>query len=256
MRNVELVEFPKEQYKDVTQMSQYIRVSFAFVNEKYEEIMQRVKCKDFMNVPNWQRKTGIISRVYGWIYNFKKDPYDVNVTRISFDFEEPNQRDNFIKNIIHLNEIENKYNITPTEILLTQNPNVIIVEGDKVWQSNCWKMSMYMMYLRRMGHENFNAPVTNSYDASYKQQFDNKKETEHNMMSYIHSDIAETVERKYNISTAHSGSGAMTILYNRNLVDKHGNILEKYAGLLSEDQLIITRLVTIPNPDFVMKEAA
>lgn len=253
MHKVELVEFPKADYRPVTQLGQYIGASFAFVNEKYEEIMQRVMCKDFMNVPNWQRKTGKDVFVYGWRYDFKTTPYDVNTTRISFEFKEQTHADNFVRNIrLHLNKIEEKYGIKPTVVLNTQHDNVKVIEGDTVWQSNCWKVSTYMMYLRRCGHNNFLKPHANSSDHSFKERLDSIKNSEHNILTNIHNDY-DSLEANYSASSAHSGSGLMSMLGYARFVDWETlEIPKQYREAMGMDKRIIdwVKIFTHVNPDF------
>lgn len=251
MRNVSIVEFPKEKYKPVTQLSHYITCEFAFVNEKYEEIMQRVTCKDFMNVPNWAMKTGNVDRVYGWTYNFKETPYDLNVTRISFYFPNNSQRANFIKNIGYLNEIEKEYEIGLTEILSTQDEEVLIVEGDKVWQSNCWKMSMYMMYLRRIAHTNPAKPYSTSSDHNTMQYFKNHKNCDKNLMTYIHESFDE-FQNEFSVSAAHSSSGGISMASYQEYItykEEHKN-MSAWSRRAME-------MCNVPNPNFKqLKEAA
>lgn len=256
MRKIELNIFPKENYVHVTQVGQFIDVGFAFVDKDYSQIMQDVKCKDFMNVPNWQRKTGEVRAVYGWTYDFKKTPYDVDTTRISMHFSNKVNAENFAKNITHLNEIEVKYNITPTEMIATQDPKIYVVEGDTVWQSNCWKMSMYMMYLRRMAHKDFTKPDPCSSDHSFMTSFNNSRNAEHNMLTNIHNNY-DHIETLYGLGTAHSSSGAMNILNMARYIDKNtGKVLKEYAKYMTTGQMELSNIVGSPNPDFKMKEAA
>lgn len=258
MRKVTLNLFPQEKYVEVTQIRQFINVTFAYVDKEYTQIMQDVRCKDFMNVPIWQRKSGKSELIYMWRYNFKDTPYDVDTTRISLRFAKDGDRNNFVNNIKYLNDIEIKYGITPTEVLETQDISIVVVEGDKVWQSNCWKMSMYMMYLRRIAHKNPNEPHENSSDYEFLNYFNNHAPimAEHNMMTNIHVDC-DYMEEEYSGYTAHSSSGPMNFLSTLRYVNKSTSELrEDCSRLFSTQQKHMCELVRIPNANFQLKEAA
>lgn len=204
-----------------------------------------------MNVPNWAMKTGRVDTVYGWTYDFEEAPYDLEVTRISFKFPDTTQRDNFIKNIGYLNDIEKEYGIGLTEILSTQNEKVLVIEGDKVWQSNCWKMSMYMMYLRRIAHDNPAKPIFDSSDASAIRFFKHNGNCDKILMTYIHESFDE-YQNEWLVNQAHSSSGGRSMGEYRSYLNA-----EDAHTYLEPWQLRACQMVNVVNPNFKqLKEAA
>lgn len=212
MNKVELTlyEAREEFGQMLCESSQEMEIRFAYVNSKYEQVTRNFRCKDYMNVPPFVMKNPSHSgnRVYGLSYSSVKHPIDMDVTRISIWFKDKNNVPNFIKNMAELNKIEEYYKIPLTKLLTTQHDDIVVIEGDKAWQSNCWKMSMYTMYLRRMGWMNFSKPGGTDY--SYARNLNNNKGIEDAFLSLINTEFTEDFR---GVGGAHSSSGINTIMH-------------------------------------------
>jgi hypothetical protein len=143
----------------------------------------------------------------------------LDVTRFSLRFPNPETRDNFIKNFSFLTDKEKAYGIPESKLYTTDDPATFIIEGDKVWQSNVWKISIYTFYIKLMGYKDVTKP--SHPESAYLSKYG---PLEDKFLSKINLDVDDTLE---DIDMAHNYSGFYSVITypQYNMVAKY--ILEK-----------------------------
>lgn len=201
---VPLTLFEKPQYNPLSEIFQSIDIKFAYVDKRGYQVHLPCKCRDFLGDMIWSRKTGKDVAIYGMRYSFSKSPYDEEVTRLSLRFPDQQTYDNFKRNFSFLTDKEKQYNIPESKLYLSSEKELII-EGDKVWQSNVWKLSIYTFYIKLMGYHNPEQPEQpeHGYWVKYK-------DLENKFLSNIWLDIDDT---HTDLDMAHNYSGFYTAIY-------------------------------------------
>lgn len=208
MKTVELVVMKGSTPSEIFQS---IDAKIAFVNKKYEQMSLGVKCRDFLGDCIWSQKTGKIASIYGFSYSYKKTPYDLTKTCLSIKTPNDKEYNSILNNIGVLNSLEKEYGIKQTKILLTQEKNTLVLEGDKLWQSNVWKISLYSFLLKLLCYDLTHGLVASKYsspeDSYAKTLFE--KDNLHLLMSNLHM-MDEVVHKE--IGMAHNYSGFISVL--------------------------------------------
>jgi hypothetical protein len=147
--SIKLKTYTGEQ--NLCEIFQSIDVKFAFVNSNYEEVSKPAKCRDFLGDCIWSYKTKKNVQIYGFNYSYKDSPYDLETLRLSLTFPDFDTMKIFKsrwKEIISKKEKKALGLTRKTEVLETDQKLTLIVEADKLWQSNTWKLSLYTFYLK------------------------------------------------------------------------------------------------------------
>ena len=141
-------------FSELNEVPSTVRVKFAFVGEKNNQLHQETYCRDIMTSVLW----GIYNKEEvdqsRFVYNFEDNPLDNTCTRISLHYTDMStikvKRSilHLKKNIKRLNMLEISFGIKPTSLYKTQNTSTLVVEGDKRWQETNWKISLYTYLLR------------------------------------------------------------------------------------------------------------
>lgn len=191
----------------LAEIFQSMDIKFAYVNDKYQRVHQPCKCRDFLGDMIWSRKKGQAIQIYGLSYNFAEHPYDTEVTRFALNFPSSQSAENFKKNIGYIHAREKKYNVpTISKILDTTTPNVLIIESDKVWQSDGWKLSLYTFYIKLMSYDDVANPK--SPESRYLKALTPEKE--HQFLSHLFSDFPDSLHNELYYS--HNYCGFFTAL--------------------------------------------
>jgi|SRR5687768_8127827 len=194
----------KNEY-ELNEIFQSVAIQFAFVDDKYEQIHQPGKCRDFLGDIPWSRYTGKKVSIYGLQYDYSKNPYNTELVRLSLKFPNKGTQENFIKHFSYLTDRERAYNIPESKWFYTDQENTLIVEGDKCWQGCTWKISLYTFYLKVMSYddvENLQRP-----ELSYKEKL--TPEAESKLLADVTSDFNPMAEH---LSTNHNSSGFVSTL--------------------------------------------
>lgn len=188
-----------EDIERLTEIFQSLDIKFAFVNDKYEQIHQPCKCRDFLGDLMWSRVHKKPVSIYGMKYDYAKNPYDLETTRLSLKFPSIAKKNNFIKNFGYLTEREKAYNIPLSILLETDQDNTLIIEGNKEWQTAVWKLSLYTFYMKVMAYDN--VENLDSPECDYKEKLTDELESKFlsNILSPINP-IEENLDNNHNFS--------------------------------------------------------
>lgn len=186
----------------LAEIFQSMDIKFAFVNADYQRVHQPCKCRDFLSDMLWSRKKAEPIQIYGLTYNYAEHPYDTEVTRFALNFPTQEAADNFKKNISYLHEREEKYKVASlSKILDTDTSNVLIIESDKVWQSDGWKLSLYTFYIKLMSYYDVTRPK--SPEERYLRALTPEKE--HQFLSHLHTDFPDSLHNELYYSHNYCG---------------------------------------------------
>ena len=198
----------------LTEIFQSVDIKFALVNNKYEQVHQPCKCRDFLGDLMFSRKWGIEVSIYGMKYDYAKSPYDTEVTRISLKFPDKNAKTNFINNFTYLTSREQVYNIPVSVLLETDQENTLIVEGDKNWQEAVWKLSLYTFYMKVMSYKD--TSKLNKPEDKYKESLTDDLEAK-----FLSNILKTTDYIDRALSTNHNAAGFVTCIHVRTNYDTH-----------------------------------
>lgn len=194
------------QNSDLTEIFQSVVIKLAHVNSNYEQVHQPGKCRDFLGDMMWSRYWKKPVYIYGLRYDFSKNPYDTEVTRLSLEF--PNQvcLQNFLKNIGYLHNREDLAGVSRSVVLETQHDQILVIEGDKAWQGCVWKLSLYTYYIKLMSYDDPNKPL--APENRYKEELTSSIEEVYlNNIKSDYNPIAKELQDNHNssgfVSVAH-----------------------------------------------------
>lgn len=138
---------PKEYLNEIFQS---LDIKFSFVNKDLEEITTKAKCRDFLIdvlLSNFYNKP---VDIYGFKYDFKKDPYDLDTLSLLLTFPSVACKNIFLSRVKELNIIEKSIGVSTSVIYKVKGySNQLVIEADKLWQSAPYKISLYTFYIKR-----------------------------------------------------------------------------------------------------------
>lgn len=191
----------------LTEIFQSVDIKFAHVNDKYEQVHQPCKCRDFLGDMMYSRTREKPIHIYGMHYDYTENPYDNETTRLSLKFPSKDQRENFINNFVYLTSREEAHGIPKSIILDTDQENTLIIEGHKDWQSAVWKLSLYTFYMKVMSYQHTNE--LKSPEQQYREGLTDSMEAL--FLKNIQNDKVNEIEKS--LESNHNSSGFYTMIY-------------------------------------------
>jgi len=204
----------------LSEISQSMNIKFAFVTKiddnNYKQVMTEVKCRDFLGDLLYSREHSKPASIYGFNYDYKESPYDDDKLRLSLKFPVPAALEFFkgnyegnIRYAEHLSKVE------PSIIIETNIPNTVIIEADKAWQSEVWKLSLFTFYLKLISYQDLNniKQPELSYYTTLK-----KSNKEDFLLSLINKDNKDKINIE--IGCAHNDSGFISLINNRHYLSR------------------------------------
>jgi len=139
----------------LSEIFQSLDIKFSFINKDLEEITAPAKCRDFLCDVVYSRLENTPVQVYGFKYDFAKNPYDVDTLRLKVTFPSKLSKVTFTKNIKKLHDDERSAKVGQlTKVFDIKNDNLsILIEADKIWQETPWKLSLYSFYIKRYSYK-------------------------------------------------------------------------------------------------------
>jgi hypothetical protein len=195
----------------LAEMFQSISVKFAYVvKEKdtyntYRQIHTPVACRDFLGDCIGSRKKKKIVNIYNFNYSFKNTPFDTKILRLSITFPDNNIQTTFMSKAKDLNLFPGM----KLYLFSTNHKDTIILETDKIWQSNVWKISLFTFYLKLCCYENIKD--LKEPEKSYYNQF--TPDVEALLLSHIKTRKEPLPD---SIHETHNWSGWVSIMRNKN----------------------------------------
>lgn len=149
-----MVKLKKIPVPHLSEIFQSLDIKFAFVNAEYSQVSVPAKCRDFLGDCLWSRHQERSVSIYGFNYDYRTDPYDTKVLRISLTFPDLDSIANFTHNFDMLEEKEIKAGIKkPSKYIeVEEDPLTLVIEASKHWQSAIWKLSLYTFYLKLLAY--------------------------------------------------------------------------------------------------------
>jgi len=203
-------------------MPQTQSLRYSFVNKisdtKYEQLHKLFLCRDYFcdciygNIHNKK------IQIYGFTWDAPHQKLDSNKTRILIVGKEV---ENLINNIDRLNTIEAVNGFSLTQIIPILK-NKIIIEGDPIWMSNTFMISLYSFLFRIMSYElltdNWIKEVMNncSVDSNYLNRIGKNK------FSKLLTLLSEIPDSSF------------TITGFSNIVDTDINYIHNYSGIMGK----------------------
>jgi hypothetical protein len=157
MTQVTLV--PYEDNLKLAEIFQSLDIKFAFVtgnSPEFKQITMPAKCRDFLGDCIFSRVKNRAVGIWGFNYNYKKNPYDLDAVKLSLKFPEGKEAINIFKEKAEafLHEKEKQAGITQlTKVYETNDKKTLVVVGDKSWQDSPWRLSLYTFYLKVASYE-------------------------------------------------------------------------------------------------------
>lgn len=143
-----------------------IGFGFAFLNDKLETVQPFSPCKDYLNEVVYSEKVNKKSSAYGLTY----EPQSIfkNNIRLAFKVLNNSNSTNDLNETLRsklnidyksiqklLNRLENHFNI-PLSTIHKANDDIYVLELDKWWVEDTWRISAYSMLVRNaLGYKRF-----------------------------------------------------------------------------------------------------
>lgn len=189
----------------LNEIHQDMNLRFAILDRNYQQLNLPAKCRDFLGDFIWSRITGNPVKIYGMQYSFKETPYDIETTRFSLSFPNDVSFINFKENFHIFTEMEREYSIPESKLLTCTVKKMLVIESDKVWQSACWKLSLYTFLLRLLCYKEGEA--LGSPDYSYNSTL--TKSRKHNLMTNIFNEEDDCLPDLHN---NHNYTGFISVI--------------------------------------------
>lgn len=203
----------------LSEIFQSLDMKFSFVNRN-KQVSMPAKCRDFLGDCIWSRVQEEPVNIYGFQYDYKKTPYMLSKTKLSIKFPNKATKANFMSHLEYLHEKEKKAKVTLTNIIETDDKDVVVVEGSKHWQEHPWKLSLYTFYLKVMS-----MPDTNNISIRpEKGYWKNIQPKEDLLLSLVKKTQDYTWSN--DIYSQHNNTGVISML------NKYNNILSGYGVYL------------------------
>ena len=165
---------PFEDIVFLCEIFQSLDIKFSILNDKLEELIPKAKCRDFLGDCSWSRLTGNKVKLYGIEYSFNDKPYDTETLRLTLKFPNETTRETFLKNIDFVHTKERKAGTSLTQVFETQEKDTLMIEADKIWMTDQWRISLYTYYLKCLSYPDPNNPMGN--ESRYASKLIKKKE--------------------------------------------------------------------------------
>lgn len=134
----------------LSEIFQSLDIKFAFVDGNNNIITTPAKCRDFLGDVIWGKRKGEEFTIYGFSYNYKKLPYDDEVTRLYILFPNKESKECLLERHKELQELEAEAGTISSELHEVEGEeNSLVLEADKEWQQAPWKMSLYSFLIKR-----------------------------------------------------------------------------------------------------------
>jgi len=135
---------------NLAEIFQTVNLKFAFVNAAYEQVSSPCICRDFLGDCIWSYKTKEAVGLYGFKYSFADSPYDLEKLRLSLTFPTDESKINFLGNLAYLEDKQDLVGLKYKLVFSTQLKDTLVIELDKEWQADPWKLSLLTFYLKIM----------------------------------------------------------------------------------------------------------
>lgn len=146
----------------LAEIGQDIVLRMAYVHKEqdgtYTQLHDGVKCRDFLGDAVWATQQKIKINIYGFTFDGKKKPIDLDKMRLVLDFSscEYNKKA-FLNNFDIVHRIEERHKLPKTRIYsVKDNKNKYILEASKFWQKSVFNVSLYTFLLKCMCYEYIN----------------------------------------------------------------------------------------------------
>lgn len=200
----------------LSEIFQSLNMKFSFVNRN-KQVSMPAKCRDFLGDCIWSRVQEKPVDIYGFQYDYKKTPYMLSKTKLSIKFPNKATKANFMSHLEYLHEKEKIAKVTLTNIIETDDKDVVVVEGSKHWQEHPWKLALYTFYLKVMSMNDTNKIITNPEDTYWNKI----KPNEDILLSLVKK--SQDYSWYEDIYTQHNCSGVISML------NRSNNILSGYG---------------------------
>ncbi len=213
--------------KFLSEINQSMDIKFSFVHKiddnNYEQIMTEVKCRDFLGDLMYSKTYSKPVDTYGFQYDYSKNPYDEDKLRMSLKFPNEETKNNFLTNSINLiRDIEKKANVEPSVFYHIKDSNYLIIESDKHWQSEVWKLSLFTYYLKIASYKDLSC-ITQP-ELYYKNRLDTSKKEDY-LLSKLTLDNKDKISE--NIREAHNDSGFISLISGNHYLSKQKSFWEE-----------------------------
>lgn len=199
-----------------SEIFQSLDIKFSFAkkidSKTYEQVSNPIKCRDFLGDCLWSNKTGNAVSIYGFKYNYKSNPYDLDKLRLSLTFPNLESMEYFKENFKTLTYTEGMYGIAPSIWKETDCKQTLIIESSKVWQSVRWKLSLFTFFIKCISYKTISD--LESPEDSYIKVL--TEEVRHKLLSKVKRFNKEVSANENDIHTVHNYSGFVSICKNQN----------------------------------------
>jgi len=142
---------PKKDLGEIFQ-SLELKMSFAQLTDTtVARIHDWIKCRDFLGDVIYATQSGKAYSIYGFKYDPATDiPIDKNNFNLLLKFPNTKMLDNFMNNMVIVNDLCKKNKKKLPVVYKTQEPLVIVLQSSKCWQLNIPLLSFYTFILKIM----------------------------------------------------------------------------------------------------------
>jgi hypothetical protein len=196
-----------------SEIFQAVDIKFAFCHkdgDSYTQLHKHIKCRDFLGDVIWSKCTGKKAAIWGFSYDWKTNPYDDDKLILSLKFPNQGVEEIFVDNFHHLNDKEMQANTNKSSLFKTDKELYWIIEADKAWQSNIWKISLYTFFIKLLSYKTIE--VLESPEDKYLKKYTPVIEAK--CLSKVTTEFKETLWD--NMEDAHNNSGFISIIEKNN----------------------------------------
>jgi len=144
---------PIEKKLHLSEIFQSLDIKFSFLDKNYRQVTVPAKCRDFLGDCIFSRIKETPVNIYGFSYDYSESPYYLDKTRLLLTFPSILVKNKFIRNLNTLHSLEEEAHLCLTKVYKVEGANLaLIVEGDKNWQEDSWKISLYSFYLKKLSY--------------------------------------------------------------------------------------------------------
>lgn len=147
---------PPKHYAEIYQNQ---KVQFSYASKKddtYEQLNPFFICRDFLGDVLYAEEENKEVAVYGFEWNPKKKKIDRDATRLLLTSASEGHLTNIVANYgAILEPIEKKNDFEPTKLTLLHQDkkSYLVVEGDAVWQSSIFLMSLFSFFMKVLSYK-------------------------------------------------------------------------------------------------------
>jgi hypothetical protein len=121
------------------------------IKNRYEQKSELAPCRSYLSdiIFDLKNKLPHVSTFSkNCTFDIKNDPTYIGLWFSDKHWEALGDKETFLKNLKHINEIEKQADVEPTIVFKTKHPELLIVKADKTWKDCCWKISIYSFLLK------------------------------------------------------------------------------------------------------------